>query len=111
MVPRSEGKEGHYITIGEWNLLGGFEGNSDETGEKRVRIGCGGLQRPERADAAVSVGVVCKLLKPMRASGLRPAGFGRLVSGQFSILRQHQTLPQVSQVVRPSGDGIIIEVR
>jgi site-specific DNA recombinase len=41
MVPRSEGKEGHYIAIGEWNLLGGFGGNSDETGEKRVRMVAG----------------------------------------------------------------------
>ena len=41
MVPRSEGKEGHYIAIGEWNLLGGFGGRSDETGEKRVRMVAG----------------------------------------------------------------------
>jgi hypothetical protein len=29
-------------------------------------IDCSGLQRSERADAAISAGIVCKLLKPMR---------------------------------------------
>jgi hypothetical protein len=37
MVPTSEGKEGHYVAIGEWNLLGGFD-NADE---KRVRMVAG----------------------------------------------------------------------
>jgi hypothetical protein len=41
MVPRSEGKEGHYVAIGEWNLLGGYEGDSEEAAEKRVRMVAG----------------------------------------------------------------------
>jgi hypothetical protein len=41
MIPTSQGKEAHYVAIGEWNLLGGFGENSDETGEKRVRMVAG----------------------------------------------------------------------
>jgi ABC-type transporter Mla subunit MlaD len=37
MVPQAEGKEGHYVAIGEWNLLGGLE---DENAE-RVRMVAG----------------------------------------------------------------------
>jgi hypothetical protein len=41
MVPQVEGKKGHYVAIGEWNLLGGNEGNPEETLEKRVRMVAG----------------------------------------------------------------------
>jgi hypothetical protein len=53
MVPKSACKEGHYVAMGEWNISGGYEENPDKTKEdKRVRIGCGGLQRSERAQIA-----------------------------------------------------------
>ncbi len=41
MVPQSEGKKGHYVAVGEWNLLGGYGDDSDETEEKRVRMVAG----------------------------------------------------------------------
>ncbi len=40
MVPKSEGKEGHYVAIGEWNLLGGFE-ESEPVNAERVRMVAG----------------------------------------------------------------------
>ena len=43
MLPQPQGKKGHYIATGEWNLLGGFaEGVSLQDGsEKRVRMVAG----------------------------------------------------------------------
>ena len=46
MVPQSEGKEGHYIAIGEWNLLGGLEENLDDAEKKRVRMVAGDRNAP-----------------------------------------------------------------
>jgi hypothetical protein len=43
MVPQTNGKKGHYVAIGEWNLLGGYAempGNQGGT-EKRVRMVAG----------------------------------------------------------------------
>ena len=41
MLPQPEGKKGHYIAEGEWNLLGGFTAGPDnqENAKKRVRSG------------------------------------------------------------------------
>jgi hypothetical protein len=43
MQPQAEGKKGHYVAIGEWNLLGGYaEGlGNQESAEKRVRMVAG----------------------------------------------------------------------
>jgi hypothetical protein len=41
MAPRSEGKEGHYVAIGEWNLLGELEGNLNDSETERVRMVAG----------------------------------------------------------------------
>jgi hypothetical protein len=38
MIPQGQGKTGHYVAEGEWNLLGGY---SLESGEKRVRMVAG----------------------------------------------------------------------
>ena len=44
MVPQTEGKKGHYIAEGEWNLLGGYgEGEGEE---KCVRMVAGGGFEP-----------------------------------------------------------------
>jgi hypothetical protein len=40
MVPQAEGKEGHYVAIGEWNLLGGFE-ESETVNAERIRMVAG----------------------------------------------------------------------
>jgi DNA invertase Pin-like site-specific DNA recombinase len=48
MQPRAEGKKGHYVAVGEWNLLGGYPealGNQ-ENAEKRVRMVAGGGFEP-----------------------------------------------------------------
>jgi hypothetical protein len=41
MVPKSEGKKGHYIAVGEWNLLGGFGEDSNGNDAERVRMVAG----------------------------------------------------------------------
>jgi hypothetical protein len=41
MVPRSEGKKGHYAAIGEWNLIEGLEENLDDCETERVRMVAG----------------------------------------------------------------------
>jgi hypothetical protein len=43
MQPQAEGKKGHYVAVGEWNLLGGFLGElgNQESAEKRVRMVAG----------------------------------------------------------------------
>jgi site-specific DNA recombinase len=48
MLPQPQGKKGHYIAIGEWNLLGGYaEGVSLQGGaEKRVRMVAGEGSEP-----------------------------------------------------------------
>jgi DNA repair exonuclease SbcCD ATPase subunit len=38
MVPQGEGRKGHYVAEGEWNLLGGYQQDSRE---KRVRMVAG----------------------------------------------------------------------
>ncbi len=30
MVPQPKGREGHYVAVGEWNLLGGYGDDADE---------------------------------------------------------------------------------
>ena len=42
MAPRSGGKEGHYVAIGEWNLLVGLEGNLNDSENRARSDGCGG---------------------------------------------------------------------
>jgi hypothetical protein len=47
MRPQTEGKKGHYVAVGEWNLLGGYQGfGAPETTEKRVRMVAGGGFEP-----------------------------------------------------------------
>jgi hypothetical protein len=48
MLPQPEGKKGHYVATGEWNLLGGYvQGVGDQDGsEKRVRMVAGGGFEP-----------------------------------------------------------------
>ena len=48
MLPQGEGKKGHYIAAGDWNLLGGLaEGVGIQAGsEKRVRVVAGGGFEP-----------------------------------------------------------------
>jgi hypothetical protein len=48
MLPRGEGRKGHYIASGNWNLLGGYaEGAGVQTVvEKRVRMVAGGGFEP-----------------------------------------------------------------
>jgi site-specific DNA recombinase len=41
MVPRPEGKKGHYVAIGEWNLLGGLDEDLNDADTKRVRMVAG----------------------------------------------------------------------
>jgi DNA invertase Pin-like site-specific DNA recombinase len=41
MAPLQDGKQGHYVAIGEWNLLGGLEGNLNECETERVRMVAG----------------------------------------------------------------------
>lgn len=41
MVPQAEGKEGHYVAIGEWNLLGGFAEESEGVNAEPVRMVAG----------------------------------------------------------------------
>lgn len=41
MVPQIEGKEGHYIAEGEWNLLGGYGGEVGKSATKRIRMVAG----------------------------------------------------------------------
>ena len=45
MQPQAEGRKGHYVAVGEWNLLGGFTGEL-EGAEKRVRMVAGGGFEP-----------------------------------------------------------------
>ena len=47
-IGESEGNNAHYVAVGEWNLLGGYEMIRMKRGKARSD-GCGGLQRPERA--------------------------------------------------------------
>jgi hypothetical protein len=48
MQPQAEGKKGHYVAVGEWNLLGGFAGEfgNQVSAEKRVRMVAGGGFEP-----------------------------------------------------------------
>jgi hypothetical protein len=58
MEPHTQGKKGHYIATGEWNLLGGYaEGlGHQESGEKRVRMVAGDCNAPNAAFNTVSSG-------------------------------------------------------
>lgn len=38
MVPQVEGKKGHYIAEGEWNLLGGYGEEAENSATKRIRM-------------------------------------------------------------------------
>jgi hypothetical protein len=48
MLPQSDGRKGHYIAAGEWNLLGGYENRPEleAIAEKRVRMVAGGGFEP-----------------------------------------------------------------
>ncbi len=41
MVPQADGKAGHYVAIGEWDLLGGLDENLNDVDTKRVRMVAG----------------------------------------------------------------------
>jgi site-specific DNA recombinase len=46
MVPEADGKKGHYVAAGEWNLLGGYGEAADSDGGKCVRVVAGGGFEP-----------------------------------------------------------------
>ena len=41
MVPQVEGKKGHYVAEGEWNLLGGYGDGAGNSATKRIRMVAG----------------------------------------------------------------------
>jgi len=41
MVPQVEGKKGHYVAEGEWNLLGGYGEDAGTVATKRIRMVAG----------------------------------------------------------------------
>ena len=41
MVPQVEGKKGHYVAEGEWNLLGGYGEEAGNPATKRIRMVAG----------------------------------------------------------------------
>jgi len=43
MVPQAEGKKGHYVAIGEWNLLGGYSESLGTVDSTEKRCGCGAM--------------------------------------------------------------------
>jgi len=47
MLPQPEGKKGHYVAAGEWNLLGGYADSVGELGAaKRLRVVAGDCNAP-----------------------------------------------------------------
>jgi site-specific DNA recombinase len=48
MLPQADGKKGHYVATGDWNLLGGYKETFGRQGasEKRVRMVAGGGFEP-----------------------------------------------------------------
>jgi len=46
MVPQIEGKKGHYIAEGEWNLLGGYGEDAGNPATKRIRMVAGDRNAP-----------------------------------------------------------------
>jgi hypothetical protein len=41
MMPQIEGKKGHYVAEGEWNLLGGYGEDAGTVATKRIRMVAG----------------------------------------------------------------------
>ena len=46
MVPQLEGKKGHYIAEGEWNLMGGYGEEAGDSATKCIRMVAGGGFEP-----------------------------------------------------------------
>ena len=46
MVPQVEGKKGHYIAEGQWNLLGGYGEETGNSATKRIGLVAGGCNAP-----------------------------------------------------------------
>jgi hypothetical protein len=46
MMPQIEGKKGHYVAEGEWNLLGGYGEEAGNPATKRIRMVAGGGFEP-----------------------------------------------------------------
>lgn len=38
MAPQTDGKKGHYVAEGEWNVLGGYVGVAGNAATKRIRM-------------------------------------------------------------------------
>jgi hypothetical protein len=41
MIPQVEGKKGHYVAEGEWNLLGEYSEETDNSATERIRMVAG----------------------------------------------------------------------
>ena len=47
MVPQSDGKKGHYVAEGTWNLLGGYGEGFGSAATERIRMVAGAYKAPD----------------------------------------------------------------